>query len=145
MVDEALAGDDEPVPVARRPWFAPVRQAGDPGAVLDAYAVVRTVVGRSAARVFEVVRRAAGGSAECAELWETLVGNRRLGAEMVVRKAAETGPLDPRLSEERAVDALWVLNDHGLYGALVLDRGWSEDDHRRWLARQMRAALLAAA
>jgi hypothetical protein len=40
------------------------------------------------------------------------------------------------------VDALWVLNDPALYGALVLDRQWSEDDHRRWLATQMHAAVL---
>ncbi|MDT7554326.1 MAG: hypothetical protein QOI16_2862, partial [Pseudonocardiales bacterium] len=27
ILDEALAGDDEPVPVAERPWFAPVFEA----------------------------------------------------------------------------------------------------------------------
>ena len=33
VLDEALAGDDEPVPVTQRPWFAPVWQAGDPHGV----------------------------------------------------------------------------------------------------------------
>ena len=32
-LDQALAGDDEPVPVARRPWFQPVWKAATPGAV----------------------------------------------------------------------------------------------------------------
>ena len=36
VVDQALAGDDEPVPVAERPWFRPVREGRTPQAVLDA-------------------------------------------------------------------------------------------------------------
>jgi AcrR family transcriptional regulator len=142
VLDEALAGDDEPVPVAQRPWFAPVWEASSPQTVLDAYADVCTLIGRRAARMFEVVRRAAGESTELAELWSTLTRNRRAGAEMVVRRARETGPLRPDLHPDQAVDALWVLNDPALYGALVLERGWSEADHRRWLATQMRSALL---
>lgn len=143
ILDEALAGDDEPAPVAERPWFAPVWQAGTAGEVLDAYAGVCTLIGRRAARVFETVRRAADSSTEVAELWATAQRNRRAGADMVVRRAAGLGPLRPELGPARAVDALWTLNDPALYGALVLDSGWPEDDHRRWLAGQMRAAILA--
>jgi AcrR family transcriptional regulator len=142
VLDEALAGDDEPVPVAERPWFAPVWQAATTVDVLDAYAGVCTLIGRRAARVFEIVRRAADSSAEVAELWATAQRNRRAGADMVVRRAARVGALRPDLVLPRAVDALWVLNDPALYGALVLDSGWPEDDHRAWLAGQMRAAIL---
>lgn len=144
VVDEALAGDDEPVPVAERPWFAPVWQAEEPAAVLEAYAGVCTLIGRRAARLFEVVHQAAADSSEIGELWTTLVHNRRLGAHMVVRRASETGPLRPDLTEEHAVDALWVLNDPALYGSLAVGRGWPDDQYRRWLATQMQAALLPA-
>ncbi len=142
VVDEALAGDDEPVPVADRPWFAPVWQAERPSAVLEAYAGVCTLIGRRAARIFEVVHQAAADSAEIGELWTTLVRNRRLGAQMVLGRVRETGLLKPDLDEAHAVDALWVLNDPALYGSLVRDRGWSEDRYRRWLTTQMQAALL---
>jgi AcrR family transcriptional regulator len=142
VVDEALAGDDEAVPVADRPWFTPVWRADDPAEVLEAYAGVCTLIGRRTARIFEVVHQAAADAPDIDELWTTLVDNRRLGAQMVVRRARETGPLRADLTHERAVDALWVLNDPALYGALVLARGWSEDDHRQWLATQMQAALL---
>ena len=40
VIDQATAGDDEPVPVAERPWFRPVWQAVTPGAAVDAYAQV---------------------------------------------------------------------------------------------------------
>ncbi len=142
VLDEALAGDDQPVPVAQRPWFAPVWQATDPGAVLTAYAGVCALIGRRAAQIFEVVHRAAGDATEIAELWGTLCRNRRAGADMVVRKAIETGPLRTGLAEDQAVDSLWILNDPGHYANLVLERHWSEPDYERWLADQMCAALL---
>ena len=142
VVDEALAGDDEPVPVAERPWFAPVWNATDPPTVLDAYAQVCALIGSRAARVFEVVHRAAGESGEIAELWGTLTHNRRLGAAMPVRRVGETGELRPGLEVERAVDRIWILNDPAHYGALVLEQGWSEKDYRDWLGEQMRAGLL---
>ena len=142
VVDEALAGDDDAVPVAQRPWFAPVWRAAEPAAVLEAYAGVCTLIGRRAARMFEVVHQAAADSPEIDELWGTLVDNRRLGAAMVVRHATATGSLRADLSEDQTVDALWLLNDPVHYGALVLARGWPDDDYRRWLAGQMRSALL---
>jgi hypothetical protein len=64
---------------------------------------------------------------------------------MVVQRAAELGRLRPDLTEERAIDALWVLNDPAIYGDLVGGRGWPEDAYRPWLAGQMRAAVLDAA
>jgi AcrR family transcriptional regulator len=145
VVDEALAGDDEPVPVAARPWFAPVWQANRPADVLAAYAAVCTLIGRRAARMFEVVHRAAGDAPEIADLWATLCRNRRAGAEMVVGRVRETGSLRAGLSVDRAVDVLWILNDPAHYAMLALDRGWPEPDYQQWLAAQMCAALLDGA
>jgi len=145
VLDEALAGDDEPVPVAQRPWFAPVWQATDPRAVLTAYAGVCTLISRRAARIMEVVHRAAGASPEIAEQWDILLRNRRAGAEMVVRRAQDTGPLKPDMAIDAAIDSLWTLNDPTHYLNLVLDRHWPEADYRRWLSNQMCAALLEPA
>ncbi|MGI5127394.1 TetR/AcrR family transcriptional regulator [Pseudonocardia sp. CA-107938] len=142
VLDEALAGDDEPVPVAQRPWFAPVWQAARPRDVLDAYAEVCVVIGRRAGRLFEVTRRAAGGHPEIEALWLTLVANRRAGAEMVVRRAREVGELRAGLTLDRAIDSVWVLNDPTLYLALAVDRGWSDAEYTEWLAAQMAAAVL---
>lgn len=141
VLDQALAGDDEPVPVAQRPWFQPVWDAASPAEVLEAYAVVCTLIGRRAGRVFEVVRRAADGSVELAELWERLQTNRMAGAQMVVRQLRRLGPLSRGLSAASAGDQLWMLNDPGHYEALVRQRGWSERRFTAWLAGQMCAAL----
>lgn len=144
VLDEALAGDDAPMAVAQRPWFQPVWSARTPTAVLDAYAGVCVLIGARAARLFESVRRAADDSPEAAQLWQTLQDNRRAGAKMVIERAQTLGPLAEGLSVERAIDILWLLNDPALYAALVLDRGWAQDEFQRWLGGMMRQALLRA-
>ena len=142
VLDEALAGDDEPVAVADRPWFRPVWEARDPGAVLSAYAAVCTLIAGRAGPAFEAVRRGADTSPEVAELWQTLLANRRRGARMTLEHLVTTGPLRAGLSFERAVDILWLLNDPAHHAALVGSCGWPDEDYRAWLADQMTAALL---
>jgi AcrR family transcriptional regulator len=141
-VDQALAGDDEPVPVAERPWFAPVWDARTPADVLTAYAGVCVLIGSRSARIFEVARQAAGGGADAAQLWDRIMQNRRAGARMVVERAMDLGALRPGLSQQAAIDVVWVFNDPALFGALVEDCGWSHSDFRSWLADQMAAAVL---
>ncbi|NUO56728.1 MAG: TetR/AcrR family transcriptional regulator [Hamadaea sp.] len=143
VLDQALAGDDAPVAVADRPWFTPVWDATTPSAVLDAYAEVCVVIAQRAARLFEVVRRAADDAPEVAELWNTLQSNRVAGAKMVIEHMQTLGELAPGLDTPTAIDTLWLFNDPAHYAALVLQRGWPEDAFRRWLADRMRDALLA--
>jgi AcrR family transcriptional regulator len=140
VLDQALAGDDEAVPVAQRPWFQPVWRASKPAAVLGAYAGVCTLINRRAARIFEVVRRAADQAPEIAELWDTLQRNRRAGARMVVEHAASRGPLVP--GTDRATDIVWIFNDPAHYDTLVSRCGWPEPDYTSWLSGQLRHALL---
>ncbi|MEU9839944.1 helix-turn-helix domain-containing protein [Actinomadura sp. NPDC048032] len=141
VVDQALAGDDEPVPVAERPWFRPVLEGTTPEAVVNAYAEVCRLIGERAAEIFEVARRAADEGPEPAELWETMQRNRRLGAAMVVDRIESLGPASHDLDHERAVDVVWLFNDPCHYRALVTTRGWSPQDYTAWLSSQLRHAL----
>lgn len=142
VLDQALAGDDAPVPVADRPWFRPVWDARTQAAALDAYAEVCRLIGSRTARLFEVVRRAADGAPDAAALWETLQTNRHAGAAMVVKQVQSLGPLAKGLTRSRATDVLWLLNDPAHYESLVVEQRWSEGAFARWLAGQMRHALL---
>ncbi|MEV0392256.1 TetR/AcrR family transcriptional regulator [Polymorphospora rubra] len=144
VLDEALAGDDEPVPVAQRPWFRPVWEADTQAGVLDGYAGVCTLIGGRAARIFETVRRAADDNEEVAQVWETLLRNRRRGAAMVVERVRGLGPLRYGSDVERAIDVVWHFNDPAHYDALVTRCGWSENDFRDWLSEQLTGGLLGA-
>ena len=142
VLDQALAGDDAPVPVRDRPWFQPIWEATDAASTLDAYAGVCTLIGGRAAAAFEAVRRAADTSPDVAELWEQLVSNRVAGARMVLDHLVTVGRLRAGLDFERAVQILWFYNDPAHHGAMVARQGWSPDEFRQWLAAQMRGALL---
>jgi AcrR family transcriptional regulator len=142
VVNEALAGDDEPVPVADRSWFRPVWEAQTPHDLLAAYAEVSTVIGARAARLFEVVRRASDTSPDVTDLWERIQRNRRAGARMVVDQLRRLEPGGGWPGDDRTVDALWVFNDPAHYDALVNQCGWSEADFTVWLAASMQDALL---
>jgi AcrR family transcriptional regulator len=144
VIDEALAGDDEPVAVADRIWFRPVWDAATPAAVLDAYADVCLLIGQRAARLFEAARRAADTTPGVVELWNTLQQNRRAGATMVVEHIRSVGELNPDVTTEAAVDIIWIFNDPAHYAALVLERRWTESAFRTWLASSMRASLIGA-
>jgi AcrR family transcriptional regulator len=141
VLDQALAGDDAPVPVAERLWFRPVWEAATPAAVLNAYAEVCLIIGRRSALLFETVRRATDDAPESAELWKTLSHNRRSGAKMVIEQVLKVGGLKRDLDPETAIDILWIFNDPAQYAALVVDRGWSEPKFRDWLGSTMCGAL----
>jgi AcrR family transcriptional regulator len=145
VLDEALAGDDEPVAVADRPWFRPVREATTQQGVLDAYAEVCRLIGGRAARIFETVRKASDDAVEVGEVWEMLLRNRRIGAGTVAVRLAELGPLREGVDVDRATDIVWHFNDPAHYDSLVLRCGWDEQVFRDWLASQLKHALLVQA
>lgn len=142
VLDVALAGDDDAVPVAQRVWFRPVWEARTADDVLAAYAQVCTLIGRRAARLFEVTRRAADASPEVADLWDVLQRNRRAGAAMVIDHLRRHAPSELRLSRARAIDALWLFNDPAHYDTLVGQCSWKEATFTDWLATRMQQALL---
>lgn len=142
VLDEALTGDDEPLPVADRPWFHPVWEARTHQEVLTAYAQVCTLIGRRAARLFEVVRRAADTSPDVADLWDSTQRNRRAGALMVVNHLCKLGTVERGPGYEQAVDSLWFFNDPAHYDTLVVHCRWQEADFTAWLAARMQDALL---
>lgn len=142
VLDEALAGDDEPVPVRDRPWFQPVWEATTAPATLDAYARVCVLISGRAAGVVEALHRAADSSPEVDRLWEGWLAGRRAGAAMVVGHPPLARALRPGLEAEQAVDVLWTLNNPDLYLTLVGRAGWTEDAFEAWLARSMQTAIV---
>lgn len=142
VVDESLAGDDEPVAVRDRPWFQPVWEAATPEQTLEAYAQVCTLIGRRAADVVEALHRAADSSPEIDALWEKWLAGRRAGAAMVLAHPPLAQAVSPGHSHDRHVDVLWALNDPNLYRTLVTRAAWDEALFTTWLAETMGAALL---
>jgi len=141
VLDEALAGDDEPGPVSQRPWFQPVWSARTSDDVCAAYAQVCVQIGRRTAPVFEVVRRAVDADPEARLLWQELLANRRAGAQMVAEKVAAVSGRRRGRHLDRAVDRVWFLNDPAHFADLVTGCGWSERYFGSWLTDELVAAV----
>ena len=141
--DVAIVGDDEQVSLPERPRSRLIRAESDPRKYLPLYAELITEMGGRLAPIAEAVRGAAGADADARGLWEAHLAQRRQGAANVVSDLlAKRAQLRSDLLVEAAADLLWVLNDPGLYGQLVLRRGWTPEHFQSWLADTMQRQLL---
>jgi AcrR family transcriptional regulator len=133
--DVAIAGDDEPVPVAQRPMVDQIRAEPDQGRAVELLAQHLTSVASRYAQINEVLHAAAdGGEEDLRELWEAEEDQRLTGARHWVDMLASKGPLRPALDRDDAVDMMWLLMSPDQYYRLVHRRDWTAQKYERWLA-----------
>lgn len=138
----AMAGDDEPVPVAERPWF---REALDePNARASVRLHARTAAGlhHRAGDLNEVLRSGAGADPELRELWQTAERQRHIDAATVVDNLMTKTALRAGLDRDAAVDVVWVLTSADAFHRLVRMRGWSLERYDEWLTETFLDQLL---
>jgi len=142
--DLAIAGDDEPVPVARRPTADRIRAEPDPRRAVDLLAQRLTGVASRYAEINEVLHAAAGGGEhDLRELWETEEDQRLTGARAWVEVLTSKGPQRPGPSDGGAVDVMWLLMSPDNYYRLVHRRRWTKQKYQRWLAASITQLLFA--
>jgi AcrR family transcriptional regulator len=138
-----LRGDEESVPVGERPWFRAVLEEPDPTRQLRLNVRNAKLVRARIGPLLEVIRNAAAHDPEIDALWRRIqtefYDNQRSVVEALHRKRA----LKSGLGVARATDILWTLNHPSVYRLLVTDRGWTPDQHERWLADLLSSQLLA--
>lgn len=136
-----MRGDQEPVPMAERPWFREIVSEPDPRRRLALVARNSRLVRERTAELTEVVRQAAPADPQIGALWERF---QREFHEIGMRGIAETLERDGALAVAltTATDILWTLNHPDLYQLLVRRRRWSPEDYERWLAAALREQLL---
>ncbi len=140
----AIAGDDEPVPVARRPTADRIRAEPDPRRAVDLLAQHLTGVASRYAEINEVLHAAAGGGEhDLRELWETEEDQRLTGARAWVEVLTSKGPQRPGPSDGGAVDVMWLLMSPDNYYRLVHRRRWTKQKYQRWLAASITQLLFA--
>lgn len=134
--DVAIAGDDRPVPVKRRPFADRIRAEPDLRRAIDLLAQHLTAVAGRYGVIYEALRAAASsGEHELKQLWETEEQERLAGARLWMDVLQDKGcPLRRDLDVRTAVDTLWLLMAPDHFDRLVRQRGWSNQRYRRWLA-----------
>lgn len=145
VLDVTLGGDDQQIEFQHRPEVKEAFAAGDPGAILDAFAhILRGVLHRSAA-LQNVLLSSAAVDQEAAELLEVTREQRHLGQSRIVRALAGQNALRDGLGPAHAADIVYTLMSPEVFRILTVERGWSEDEYERWLASTLRSQLLGPA
>lgn len=141
IVDVALAGDDEPVPVLERSW---VRDLA-PASVADFLAAAAGGFAAGARRVSPLLRaleEGASGNASLTELNERLSRQRTVMAAWVVDGVVGRGALARDLTPGQAREVVLVLIDPVVHGRMLVDWTWTVDRLSSWLARSFQRLLV---
>ena len=141
VFDLALAGDDEPVPVAGRPAMQAVRDEPDVRRKIAMFADGLAYRQARSARVTILIRDGRHVDDSLAPVWDKLRDEGLTGMTMLGRHLLQTGQLREGIGLDEVRDVLWnyLAIDH--YERLVLSQGWSHERYTRWLAGAITSAL----
>jgi len=143
LVDVTIAGDDEPIPTMRRPWFLDALAADTAEAQLRAHVHGTCGVLGRVAPIIDVLRAAGTQDQKLAGLWQQ-DSDPRLDVQTAAARALVEKPgANPAVSAEQAADVLFGMLSPELYLLFVRDRGWSADRWERWVYDTLRAQLCA--
>jgi AcrR family transcriptional regulator len=141
--DVTLVGDDEPVPLARRPEVQALYALTDAEDLLRGYASLgRRLLERVGPLMRQVGAGAAAGVPDLLAHAETMGRERLVGTGMVARRLDELGALPAGRSVEQVRDRIWTLNSVEVWSLLTVTLGWSADAYEEWVGEAMCAAAL---
>jgi AcrR family transcriptional regulator len=135
VVDQAMAGDDAPVPVAARPWFNEAFDEPDPVRSLELH--VRNICWmlQRVVPLLRAMESAAAVDEEAATLWADFRRQRRAGTAGIAADLAAKTRL--RCPEPVLADMLFALPPDAYY-RLVHEEGWPVEAFQRWLAELLK-------
>ena len=134
VIDVAIAGDDEPVPVLSRAWAADVQSVRD---LADFLSVVAHVVSQAQARSAGVILAAYEAAASDPDIQLLILdreSQRERTATWIVDGVLERAALRPGLDRAGAIDTVWLLMDPVIFNRFTRHRGWSPDRYASWFA-----------
>jgi AcrR family transcriptional regulator len=137
--DQAIAGDDEPVPIPQRSWFLETMAQTDPRELLRRQAGNYRRILERAAPLERALATAAATDPAMADLHREASIQRHAGAEMVAIRLDELGALADLAT---AADTIYVLASPDVYLLLVQDREWTPESYEAWLTARLISALL---
>jgi AcrR family transcriptional regulator len=139
-----LRGDEGDSPVMERSWYRAVLDEPDPVRKLRLTAHNSRIVKLRIAAILEVIRHAAPLEPELEALWGRIQSDFYENQRGIVQTLADGQALAPGLDVARATDILWTLNHPDIWQLLVVERGWTAEQHEHWLGDTACAQLLAA-
>lgn len=142
VLDEAIAGDDEPVPIRDRPEIAAQLAETDPHTRIRMHA---RFVAERMPRV-EPVDRMMRSAADADPAMREQLAQEEAGKVIGMTEMAEVyaGRGELAVDVPTAAHRVAALMNAELYRRTVLDHGWSLDEYAAWLGDLMAASMLRA-
>jgi AcrR family transcriptional regulator len=131
VVDQAMAGDDAPVPVAGRPWFTEALDEPDAARSVHLHARNLCWILQRVVPLLRALEMAAAVDQDAAALWADLRRQRRAGTASIAANLAAKTTL--RCEEQVLADMLFTLPPDAYY-RLVCEEGWPPGKFQGWLA-----------
>jgi AcrR family transcriptional regulator len=142
LIDLAVGGDEQPIPLLERPAPQAVLHETDPVRQLQRFAKDISQILERVASLFEVMRLAAKTEPEIAELSRNLLQGRMRNMEAFIDSLATHGPLRDGMDKMQASEIVWAITSPELFNLLRSDRGWPRERYAAWLADTLTRLLL---
>ncbi|MGD9995727.1 MAG: TetR/AcrR family transcriptional regulator [Ilumatobacteraceae bacterium] len=142
LLDTSIAGDDEPVPVARRSTVRSVLDSTRPREALARLAAISVDINNRTAPIYRILVSAASSDTDAAAILDELTRQRQEGQGRVATALARSKALRSGLRAQDAGDLIHALASPELYHLLVVDRGWAPSRYEAWLAEALAGQLL---
>jgi AcrR family transcriptional regulator len=143
VIDEAIVGDDTPIPLGDRSVVNDAQATEDPKAMAAAFAHVARQVFDNTAALRLVLRVAAAVDADATALQDSIEEQRRIGQARVARAFASNAFLRRGMKEAEARAIVYALMSIDTYRILRFEEHWSGARYERWLAEALYRLLVA--
>lgn len=145
VIDAAIAGDDEPVPMLAREWAARAQAVAEPAEFVAIFAQTLVDSAQRAAGLTLVALEAARIDEDIAAIAMQLMTQRQVMATWLVDGLVRRSSLRDEVDRAAAIDTVWTLMDPALFCRLTGDRHWSALRFRRWFTDSILRLLLPVA
>jgi AcrR family transcriptional regulator len=140
VVDVAIVGDNDPIPLLARSYIKEVESETDQHRQIEMFAKRIQIIMSHVAPLFDVMRSASKTEPQMADMLKKYLYGRLQGMSYFFDCIRANGEL--QLDKQMAVDTLWTLTSAEVYNLLIADRKWSEEEYEHWLADTLSRLLL---
>ncbi len=133
LIEQALSGDDHPIPAAERSYVAAIRGEPTFTGKIAIYAAATGEMLATVAPLYVALRDAAGTDDVAGRLWRRFSDRRAANMREFVGDLVATGSLRTDLPVDVVADSVWVTNSPEVYVMLTSERGWTAEQYEAWL------------
>lgn len=142
VLDVAIAGDDEDIPVPARPSVQAALDDPEPRRRVEGFVALTASINARVSELYRALVTAADADRGAATFLEELTAQRQRGQGLLSRSLASSASLRPILNEQDAADIIHTLMSPEIYRLLVHDRRWRPERYASWLTATLIAQLL---